>query len=155
VKTGIGPSKKAGQVSPLISLGVTDALDVGKKGSISFQWQCLQMIAEDVNARGPLKCGRPSIQGIVISVHHKGSNASFVESLESIPELDLRPEASVGSVVNVSGHQKGIHLFIKAESNDIFKGIKCGRFQYLSQVRVIEAECGKWAVKVKISRVNK
>lgn len=91
----------------------------------------------------------------MVSVDHKGADAGFVEPLESISELDLCPKASIRPIIDVTGNEQKIHLLVKAELNHPFKGLKCGRTQAASQIRVIHVEGCEGAVEMKISCMDK
>ncbi len=91
----------------------------------------------------------------MVSMDHERTDPSFVEPLETVPEFYLCSEASICPIVNVTGHQQKIDLLLKAELNHPVKGLKRGRTQDASQIRVIDVECCKGAFEMEISCVDK
>ena len=100
--------------------------------------------------------GLPAVQRVVVAVADEGTYARPVQPGQPVHELQLRPQAAVSSVVDVTGHQQGVHAFPKAQRDDVLVGVEGGAAQRIGDIiRRFAANAAKGAVQMQIGGVYK
>jgi len=82
-------------------------------------------------------------------------DSGFIELFKTHSERQLRPQASCSTVVNVASDQKKVHVSVKAELNDILKGVKCCLPAQTCDLRVELGKPCERTVQMKICSVYK
>ena len=150
-----GFGKERRQVIAHLAARVADAIDGGPLRFAGEHWLAGHLRAEADTARRQGQPSLPAVQRVVVAVAHEGADACRVQPVQPVHELQLRPKAAVGPVVDVPGHQQRIHALANAQRDDVVIGIKGGAAQRIGDVtRRFAANAAKRAVQMQVGGVN-
>ena len=146
-------AKQRRQILAHLPPGVAVSVDRGPFRRIGEHRLARHLRPEAHAARRQGQPRLPAVQRVVVAVADEGAYARRRQPLQPSHELQLRPQAAVGSVVDVAGHQQRVHPFPQAQPDDVVIGVESGAAQRIRDViRRFASNTAKGAVQVQVRR---
>ena len=97
-----------------------DAMHRGNHVAVANNFMCVNVLAtEPVREFRPFEGVTPPAERVVVAEGNEGTNAMLGETIETVTEPELGPEAAVLAVEDVAGYDHEIDLFPDGEGDDV------------------------------------
>ena len=130
-------------------------MDQGPLRIVGEEGRGFQSRSEPRAEVGQIKPRLPTIQGIMVAVADERSDAGFGQPADAVRETELRTQAPIRRVVDVTGNQQRVDLLVKTESHDVVVRRKGGVAEVVGHMGGRgRSQSGERTVKVQIRGVH-